>query len=76
MATALDKISLARNAAGALAQASTAQKNAALVNIADLLPTRAAEIIAANQLDLARGVENASSNRGNRRCDPKDCWAS
>jgi glutamate-5-semialdehyde dehydrogenase len=59
MATALDKISLARNAAGALAQASTAQKNAALVNIADLLPTRAAEIIAANQLDLARGVENA-----------------
>jgi glutamate-5-semialdehyde dehydrogenase len=59
MATALDKISLARNSAGALAQASTAQKNAALVNIADLLPTRAAEIIAANQLDLARGVENA-----------------
>lgn len=59
MATALDKITLAKNAASALAQASTAQKNAALENIADLLPTRAAEIIAANQLDLARGVENA-----------------
>jgi glutamate-5-semialdehyde dehydrogenase len=59
MATALDKITLAKSAASALAQASTAQKNAALENIADLLPTRAAEIIAANQLDLARGVENA-----------------
>jgi len=59
MATALDKISLAKNAASALAQASTAQKNAALENIASLLPARASEIISANQLDLARGVENA-----------------
>jgi glutamate-5-semialdehyde dehydrogenase len=58
MATALDKISLAKGAASALAQASTSQKNAALANIADLLPARAAEIIAANQIDLARGVEN------------------
>jgi glutamate-5-semialdehyde dehydrogenase len=58
MATALDKISLAKRAAGALAQASTAQKNAALANIADLLPARASEIIAANQIDLGKGVEN------------------
>jgi glutamate-5-semialdehyde dehydrogenase len=58
MATALDKISLAKGAAGALAQASTAQKNSALANIADLLPVRATEIIAANQLDLAKGIDN------------------
>ena len=58
MATALDKISLAKGDASALAQASTAQKNAALANIADLLPARATEIIAANQIDLANGVDN------------------
>ena len=58
MATALDKISLAKGAASALAQATTAQKNAALENIASLLPARATEIIAANQIDLARGIEN------------------
>ena len=58
MATALDKISLAKSAASALAQATTAQKNSALENIASLLPSRATEIIAANQLDLARGIEN------------------
>ena len=58
MATALDKISLAKSAASALAQATTAQKNAALENIASLLPARATEIIAANQIDIARGIEN------------------
>jgi glutamate-5-semialdehyde dehydrogenase len=58
MATALDKISLAKGAASALAQASTAQKNAALANIAELLPARATDIIAANQIDLANGVAN------------------
>lgn len=58
MATAIDKISLAKNAASALAQASTAQKNAALENIAQLLPVRASEIILANDQDLARGVDN------------------
>lgn len=58
MATALDKISLAKGAASALAQATTAQKNAALENIASLLPARATEIIAANQIDIARGIEN------------------
>ena len=58
MATALDKISLAKGAASALAQATTAQKNAALENIARLLPARATDIIAANQIDIARGIEN------------------
>ena len=58
MATAIDKISLAKSAARALAQASTAQKNAALENIAQLLPVRASEIILANDQDLARGVDN------------------
>lgn len=58
MATALDKISLAKGAASALAQATTAQKNSALENIASLLPARATEIIAANQIDIARGIEN------------------
>ena len=58
MATALDKISLAKGAASALAQATTAQKNAALENIASLLPARATDIIAANQIDIARGIEN------------------
>lgn len=58
MANALDKIALAKGAASALAQASTAQKNSALSNIAELLPARATEIIAANQIDLANGVAN------------------
>jgi glutamate-5-semialdehyde dehydrogenase len=62
MATALDKISLAKGAASALAQASTAQKNAALANIAELLPARATDIIAANQIDLANGVANGMSD--------------
>jgi glutamate-5-semialdehyde dehydrogenase len=61
MATALDKISLAKNAAGNLAQASTAQKNSALAHIAELLPVRASEIIAANEIDLANGIKNDMS---------------
>jgi glutamate-5-semialdehyde dehydrogenase len=56
MASALDLIKLAKVASGALAQASTLQKNAALEAIAELLPQRAAEIISANQLDLDRGL--------------------
>jgi len=58
MTTALDKIRLAKSAASALAQATTEQKNSALEAIANLLPARAAEIIAANEIDLARGVDN------------------
>lgn len=58
MNTAVDKIRAAKVAAPALAQATTIQKNAALAQIANLLPARATEIIAANQLDLAKGVED------------------
>jgi glutamate-5-semialdehyde dehydrogenase len=57
MATAIDKIKLAKAAAGSLGQASTGTKNNVLKKIAELLPLRAADIIAANKLDLDRGVE-------------------
>lgn len=56
MATALDKIKLAKQAANSLGLSSTVVKNQVLANIAALLPVRAAEIIAANQKDLDRGV--------------------
>jgi glutamate-5-semialdehyde dehydrogenase len=54
--TALDLIRKAKAASGSLGQASSLQKNAALNAIADLLPQRASEIIAANAVDLERGV--------------------
>ena len=57
MATAIDKIKLAKAAASSLGQASTGAKNNVLKKIAELLPVRAADIIAANKLDLDRGVE-------------------
>jgi glutamate-5-semialdehyde dehydrogenase len=56
MATALDKISAAKAASNSLGLANTQVKNAVLANIADLLPQRAESIIAANKLDLERGV--------------------
>jgi glutamate-5-semialdehyde dehydrogenase len=56
MATALDKISAAKAASSSLGLANTQVKNAVLANIADLLPQRAESIIAANKLDLERGV--------------------
>lgn len=56
MITALDKIAMAKAASKGLAQASTIQKNEVLKQISLLLPARATEIIAANQLDLDRGV--------------------
>lgn len=59
MTSALDKIQLAKAAAPSLAQATTSQKNAALAHIAKLMPARATEIIAANQLDLQRAVESS-----------------
>ena len=61
MISALDKIILAKNAAGSLAQASTNTKNAVLAQIAALLPARATEILAANSIDLARGAESGLS---------------
>jgi glutamate-5-semialdehyde dehydrogenase len=57
MATAIDKITLAKAAASSLGQASTGAKNNVLKKIAELLPVRAADIIAANKIDLDRGVE-------------------
>ena len=57
MATAIDKIKLAKAAASSLGQASTGAKNNVLKKIAELLPLRAADIIAANKIDLERGVE-------------------
>ena len=56
MATALDKIQLAKQASDSLGQSSTLVKNAVLANIAGLLPQRAEAIIAANKIDLERGV--------------------
>jgi glutamate-5-semialdehyde dehydrogenase len=50
--TALQRIQLAKDASGTLANASTDSKNAALRAIADLLVARSAEILAANAIDL------------------------
>ena len=57
MLSALDKITLAKNAAASLGLASTNSKNSVLAQIAALLPARAAEILLANEKDLARGQE-------------------
>jgi len=62
MATAVDKIQLAKQASDSLGQSSTLVKNAVLANIADLLPQRAQQIIAANKLDLERGVQDNLSS--------------
>jgi glutamate-5-semialdehyde dehydrogenase len=61
MTTAIDKIRAAKLAAPGLAQATTGQKNQVLEQIAVLLPARATEIIAANQKDLDRGVQEGMS---------------
>lgn len=61
MATALDKIKLAKLAANSLGLSSTVVKNQVLAKIAALLPERAAQIIAANQKDLERGLSEGLS---------------
>jgi glutamate-5-semialdehyde dehydrogenase len=61
MITAIEKIALAKAASKALAQASTIQKNEVLKQISLLLPARATEIIAANQVDLDRGIAEGMS---------------
>ena len=61
MTTAIDKIRAAKAAAPNLAQATTGQKNQVLEQIATLLPARASEIIAANQIDINRGVQDGMS---------------
>ena len=55
------KLTAARAASIALAQASTAQKNAGLEAIAVAVETGAARILPANELDLANGRENGIS---------------
>jgi glutamate-5-semialdehyde dehydrogenase len=59
--SALDKIRLAKQASGALAQANTLQKNAALEAIAVALEANAAAIIEANSLDIQAGVTSGLS---------------
>ncbi len=53
----LEKLTRARAASRSLATATTAQKNAALAAIADAIEAAVPEVIAANELDLARGRE-------------------
>lgn len=53
----LDKLARARSASRSLATATTAQKNAALSAIADAIEGAIPQIVAANELDLARGRE-------------------
>jgi glutamate-5-semialdehyde dehydrogenase len=53
-----DKLDAARTASIALAQASTAQKNAGLEAIAKAVESGADRILPANELDLANGREN------------------
>ena len=56
------RLAAAKEASYRLAQATTAEKDAALERIAGLLRDRADEIIAANALDLAAGRESGLSN--------------
>ena len=60
--TATDKIRLAKKASAAVARANTLQKNAALKAIAEHLVSHAGDIMAANQLDLERGVAEGISS--------------
>ena len=60
-ATLDDKLAAARTASIALAQASTAQKNAGLEAIAKAVEAGADRILPANELDLANGRENDMS---------------
>jgi len=57
--TFTDKLAAARTASRVLATLTTRQKNAALEAIADSVMRNEARILAANQLDLANGRENA-----------------
>ena len=59
--SALDKIRLAKKASGALAQANTLQKNAALEAIAVALETNTEAIIVANARDIEAGVASGLS---------------
>jgi glutamate-5-semialdehyde dehydrogenase len=56
--TALQRIQLAKDASYSLAGTSTAEKNAALNAISELLVSRSAEILSANALDLELAVKS------------------
>ena len=56
--SALQRIQLAKDASGSLAQASTESKNSALKAIAELLVARSSEILAANTLDLDKAIKS------------------
>ena len=57
--SALDKIQAAKTASAAMAHANTLQKNRALEAIASALEEHAAEIIAANEIDLEGNLWSA-----------------
>lgn len=54
----LDRLDRARRAARGLAMVTTAQKNAGLASIADMIDSSIPQIVAANELDLDRGRES------------------
>jgi glutamate-5-semialdehyde dehydrogenase len=56
MITAHDKMTLVKRASSSLANATSAQRTQALLNVSKLLLERTDEIIAANKIDLDRGV--------------------
>jgi glutamate-5-semialdehyde dehydrogenase len=56
MNTAHDKMTLVKRASSSLANATSAQRTEALLNVSKLLLERTDEIIAANKIDLDRGV--------------------
>lgn len=56
MITAIEKMTLVKQASTSLANASSAQRTEALLNVSKLLIQRTDEIIAANKLDLDRGA--------------------
>lgn len=61
MATATDKIKLAKAASSSIGLASTHVKNDVLRKIAQLLPQHAPQILAGNAKDMARAVEDGMS---------------
>lgn len=56
MITAIEKMTLVKQASTSLANASSGQRTEALLNVSKLLIQRTDEIIAANKLDLDRGA--------------------
>jgi glutamate-5-semialdehyde dehydrogenase len=56
--TALERIKLANNASGSLANVSTESKNKALQSISELLVARSSEILAANAIDLDNALKS------------------